>query len=524
MEIDELGKIPIGPDLPSGEDVRYEPEYEALQVEIEKLSSPTSEGGADWNRVVALSTTILSEKSKNLLVASYLLVGLLNTKGLEALAPGMSMYRGIVEGFWDSLYPLKKRMRARSNALEWWLAKVLDFLHALPEDAILAHETKTALLEDVDAIDAFLAENMEDALLLHQLKSAVDAIPAEAESQPEEETQPERAPKPIPHPEPKPAPEAAKPAVEAPGAAAGEDSRKMFNQGLDSLRRAATLLRQQDPSNPLSYRSTRIAAWLELQGLPPAQDGKTLIPPPMEQIVTSLNNLYSQGNYMELMEYAESRVGQFLFWLDLSRYVAESLDRLGHQKALDAVVEETAQYARRLKGIEKLAFSDDTPFADSDTRDWLRDISETSGGGGPAGFVPMTHGGGESQGAGVAETYARAQALLKEKKLFEAVDLLQKDLNGAGSGKSRLKRRMGFARLLVSAKKPRLALPHLLEILEEIDRHGLENWNPGLALEALIQVYSGLKTQKKEKMQARAEEVLDRISRLNPAAAVRLEE
>ena len=70
MEIVELGNTPISTDLPSGEDVRYEPEYEALQSEIDKLSSPTSQGATDWDKVVGLATTILAEKSKDLLVAS----------------------------------------------------------------------------------------------------------------------------------------------------------------------------------------------------------------------------------------------------------------------------------------------------------------------------------------------------------------------------------------------------------------------------------------------------------------------
>ena len=520
MEIIDLGKTPISTDLPSGEDVRYEPEYEELQTEIEKLSSPTSQGATDWDKVVGLATTILGEKSKDLLVASYLFVGLLQSQGLEALAPGMNMYRGLITGFWDSLFPLKKRMRARKNALEWWLDKMLGVLNALPKGSTVAKETKRALLEDVEALDDFLRENMEDAPPLHQLIGALNSLTVPGEPRPEKQQEPEL--------ESEPSPRAYAQAPAAPKAEdvetpESQDPQKILRQGLDIVRNAASLYRGKDPSNATPYRMSRIAAWLGVEMLPPAQDGKTRIPPPMEQVKSALDNLDSQGNFKELLEYAESRVGQFLFWLDLSRYVAEALEQLGYDEALDVVSEETAQYARRLKGIEKLAFSDGTPFADEATQGWIEDITENKAAGKAPDFPPLTNTASDGEEARIAETYAQAQALLKEKKLFEALDLSQKDLNGAGSERSRLLRRMNMARLLINAKKPRLALPHLLEILEDIDRHGLESWNPDLALEALIQVYSGLRIQRDKEFQERAVTVLDRIARLNPAAAIRIE-
>ena len=423
-----------------------------------------------------------------------------------------------------SIFPLKKRMRARKNALEWWLGKMLAVLNSLPEGATVARETKAALIEDVEALDDFLTDNMEDAPPLHQLRGAVSSITAPGEPQPEKQQEPEFVS------EPPPRADAQAPAgptaeeVEAPGDTVAQDPQKILRQGLDTLRKAASLYRGKDPSSALSYRLNRIAAWLGVERLPPAQDGKTRIPPPMGQIKNSLDSLNSQGNFKGLLEYAESSVGQFLFWLDLSRHVAEALEHLGFEEALGVVSQETMQYARRLKGIEKLAFSDGTPFADEATQGWIKDITENKNAGKATDFVPLTDTAGDREEARIAETHAQAQTLLKEKKLFEALDLLQKDFDGAGSERSRLLKRKSLARLLISAKKPRLALPHLLEILEDIDRHGLETWNPDLALEALIQVYLGLRTQKDKEFQERAVTVLDRIARLNPAAAIRVEE
>ena len=63
MDLLSLGKEPINPDHPGGSDVRYEPEFEELQAEIEKLSFPSADssadGGVDWEKVTVLASAIL---------------------------------------------------------------------------------------------------------------------------------------------------------------------------------------------------------------------------------------------------------------------------------------------------------------------------------------------------------------------------------------------------------------------------------------------------------------------------------
>ena len=72
MDLLFLGKDPIAPDQPTGSDVRYSPEFEALQAEMDKLSLPRAIGTLDWEKVADQAAEILARKSKDLLVASYL--------------------------------------------------------------------------------------------------------------------------------------------------------------------------------------------------------------------------------------------------------------------------------------------------------------------------------------------------------------------------------------------------------------------------------------------------------------------
>lgn len=535
-----MGKTPISPEKPAGEDIRYEPEFEALQAEIEKLSSTTSTGAVDWQKVVDLSGEILGQKSKNLIVAGYLCVAMLQTDGLDGLAPGMAIYADLVENFWPDLYPLKKRMRGRKNAIEWLLEKLQTFVESLPEDASLRDEERAGITESLNRLDTFLAENMGDnAPFLHPLKNRVDAIPAPPETQtpsqdpvpqPEPpETKPEVPPetepveaaeaKPVPSPAPSTQP-VAEPRPAPTGADDSDtDARNLLRRGLADIRQAATLMREKAFGDPAAYRLTRIAAWIAVEKAPPATDGRTLIPPPADQYISTLKNLHQQGSYRDLIDAAEAGVGQYLFWFDLTRYVSESLGEMGHHQAVEAIDAETALYHKRLEGIENLAFADGTPFADEETRDWLKAFT------GPreAGLAePVAAADTGAEAASIARTYQEARTLVKQNKLIEALELMQNDLSQAATGESALHRRMSLARLLLDAGKPVAALPHLMEILADIDRHKLEAWGPATAVNALTLVYHGFKKQKQKEVKTRADDLIERIAMLNPAAAVRL--
>lgn len=522
MELLELGKTPISQDSPCGADVRYEPEYEDLQSEIEKLTSPTSSGGIDWERVIKLSSDILAENSKHLLVASYLFVALVHSKGIEGFGTGLTIYRDLLDNFWDNLFPPKKRMRARNNALQWCKETLILVVESLPLDSVLTEEKVNALKVDLDAIDAFLGEHMDDPPSFYQLQNIIAAKQPPAE--PEEDEVKEQQPGPEAESAAGKTPEIAGQPEEEAENLSGQDHQKILNMGLENFRRASALCMQNDPSGPLAYRLTRIAAWLPVEKLPPAQDGKTRILPPMPEIKKAIVNLYQQGNFKGLLESAEARVGQFLFWLDLSRYVAEALEQLSFMDAHEAVIQETAVFVYRLPGIENLSFSDGMPFAAENTKEWLAGIAMDKGSG-EGGYLAVSGDiSGDSEESHIADVYKQAGALAKQKKLDEAVDLIQEQLRSGTSQKSRFLWRIALTRLLVNSRKARAALPHLSEILNDIKKYNLDNWDPDLALKALVEIYKGLRAQKDEISREQAVKTLDHMARLNPAVALRLME
>ncbi|MGC8808692.1 MAG: type VI secretion system protein TssA [bacterium] len=518
MDLLVLGKEPIQPDQPAGQEARYTPEYEQLQAEIDKLSLPSASSGVDWRKVENLAGIILSQKSKDLAVASYLAVALIYNRQVEGLAIGLQIYRDLLENFWETLYPTKARMRGRVRTMEWWVEKMETALASLPP-ASFSPEVFQKIKENFDQIDDFISQNLEEPPALSPLRDYLRTIeetaiiqPAAEEKKVEEELPPKSTTTP------------SAPAREEPEViSSAQEAQRALNSVLAKLREIAAYLFQENMANPQAYRLNRMASWSIVDNLPPAADGKTKIPSPPGQIKNSLNELKAKGNYEALLKTAEGKISQFIFWLDLNRLVVEALLMLGptYQAAAEAVKKETAYLISRLAGLEELAFADGTPFADSETKAWLKEI---------AGRTAVTLAAPLSSlaSAGIQEDdlmgkeVEKAKELIKEGKVLEAISGLQQQMHKSSSGKEKILWRLAIAQLLLEMKKPRPARPYLEQILKDIDNYHLEEWDPDLALRGLKTIWLGWNNTPEPGLKEKLSDIIWRIAKLDLAEAMRL--
>lgn len=510
MDLIDLGVKPISDANRAGEDVQYDPAFEELEAEINKMYSPTAASSLNWDKAVQLASAILAQKSKHIMVASYLSLALLKTRGLDGLEESLRMFRKLLENFWPVLFPPMKRMRGRKNAIEWWVEKVqADLQNRQP--VRWPAERREQCLGDLQAIDSFLGVNLEEAPILQPLLNRLGTLI--------EVPPPEPAAVPVAAPAPTPAASAAlAPAAPAIETGADQGPERLLRQGLELLGRAAGGYRAQEPLTALPLRLARIAAWSAVLTLPPAADGKTRVPPPDKQAVAAITNLYHAASWAELVKAAESRIGQFLFWIDLSRYSAEALEQLGRADLAAVVAAETAEFVRRLPGLERLSFSDGTLFANDDTRQWLQTISR------PSGEAPARPSAADSNRLDeqVEAQTAEGMKLIRDNKIASALDAFSAKITTASSIRERFLWELGLCRLLVSAKKTRLAVPYIQEILSMLDAHRIEKWEPELAVEALTTAFSGLRQQADKKDEKLLDDVLNRIAALNPSKALDL--
>jgi len=235
-----------------------------------------------------------------------------------------------------------------------------------------------------------------------------------------------------------------------------------------------------------------------------------------------LFELRDTGDAEALLKAAEGRLPQYIFWLDLNRFTAEALTRLGQRytRALQAVCQETAFLLHRLPGLEELSFADGTPFANPDTKQWLVGIAMDSGrtGGLDEALAPAAARSDDGMGADIAE----AHAMIRGGKMLEAIEKLQRKLNGAASSRERILWRLAIARLMLDVRQVKLALPQMEQIVREIDHFRLEDYDPALALKGLKLVWAGLELQNDPSAKIKTSDIVDRIARIDMAEVIKL--
>lgn len=507
MNLESLGKQPISQDQPAGADIRFEPLFEELQSEVGKLSSISGPASVDWGKVIKLSSEILAEKSKDLLVASYLAVALIYNRQVEGFAIGLRVYQELLETFWNRLYPAK--MKGRAGAIEWWIEKTEGALKQIKRRA-LPQDQMNSLKERLEKIELFLSKNLEEPPSFNSILDQLETLSLPPPEKPKEELTP-------------PSEKATRGEPEASEVIATEqDAQKVLNYGLQKTREATVFLWQKNLSNPLPYRWSRIMAWSMVEDLPPATDGKTRISPPPAQVKNIFTELKNKGDHEGLIRSAEGRLPQFIFWIDLNRLVSEGLANLGenYQKAKEAVIQEAAFLLHRLQGLEHLSFSDGTPFADSETKQWLKEIALKGGGAEePSSTTPIAT---SQDKHPIEKEVEEAQALIKKGKLLEAIERLQNKFHHSPSQREKLLWRLAMSQLLVKNKQAKVAIPHLDQILKDIDFYRLEEYDPELAIKSLKTVWTGLSSQSDQPSKEKASEVLQRIAKLDLTEAIRI--
>ena len=101
----------VSAESPCGEDLSYDPSFLALEDMLRTKAAGGVVAGVEeaaeepnWREVREKSVELL-KRSKDLRVAMYLTISLLKLEGIHGLRDGLSVLRGLLERFWEHLYP-----------------------------------------------------------------------------------------------------------------------------------------------------------------------------------------------------------------------------------------------------------------------------------------------------------------------------------------------------------------------------------------------------------------------------------
>jgi type VI secretion system protein VasJ len=526
-----LGESPIRDGAPAGESVKYDADFETLKSEIEKLDSVTAQAEPDWRLILTLAERILARKSKDILVASYLVFALMKERGYAGLRDGLTVYTAILTNFWDGLFPEAHRMRGRVAALSWLMERLPRLVERQAPGAHEADAVRACEEAFGSFFDQVRVRFESDSPGMGDLKSAIERrvvdLPAKAPPPPEPAAAVPATPG-APPPAAAPRPAAPPPAAAAIGEISSpQDAQKALNATALTLRTAATVLRKANPADPLPYRVLRFASWLPIRAAPPASGGETQLPPPRPQVIDAAATLTAAGDWASLLELGEGRTADTPFWLDASRHTATALAGMGpgHEPARQEVISSLAGLLKRVPGLLDLRFKEGVPFVDDQTKLWIgAEVMEAPGGGGSGGGA--TPSGGDD--AAIQSAKGEARKLLAGGKFAEAMAIFQHGTSGASSRRDRFRWKLALAEAISDAGQTELAMHQLESLEQEAEDFKLDEWEPSLCTGVVVLLY---KCQKKllagaqkgsPEAMAAAGRTYARLCRIDPVAAMEL--
>ena len=534
-------KAPIPGPSPSGEDVTYDPVFERLRETVDRLDSvgtavdheSVSAGGpfasaasTDHDAVVADALTVLTEQSKDIRAAAYLVTSLARTAGAPGVAAGLMGLAEMTQAHWSGLHP--SRPRARRGAFEFLAARVSAALATWDRPAADEREPLDAALTALADLQILVSAEMgDDAPALSGLRRALAdrlrAVPDEAPAPPADQPAPPAAGSdptqgdgsPTASAPPPAAPTARPPAsAPRPPAPSGPAPAVAFTgDPVRAVVQAAAAFRAAEAGSPSAIRLLRIVRWDPIVAPPPATDGTTMIEPPPDRRREALVALAASDPAL-FVEQAEQALADASFhvWLDLQRLADGALATLGPTGAggRAALRAEVGRLAGRVPSLVDLRFRDGTPFADDATRAWALGLSAS-----PPASSPRPPSAGAGAGDALDDALGTARSLVAEGDLAGALAALERTT--PPGGRAGLVHRLRTAELCLTAGRADVAHALLAALVRSADGQGLDTWEPELAAD----LYATLARAARQAGQAEAAaQADDRLAAVAPSRAV----
>lgn len=495
--------LPLAGEGGVGRDPGYEDTFFELREETQKLS------GIDDGLIVRSCEQLIKETGKDLRLAGYYAFARLRQDGPAGFADGLELAAALVDRFGEAVLPA--RAEAKKGALE-----------------MLATNRMIELLE---SRGAFAPTDLERALAaLDVLVARTGTWPeaARANLQPlvsrfERKTEPARS---VEHDAGMPA----SPSSTATASGAIASTRDL----LDQARTMAVWLRNQENGYLPSVRLVRSVRWDTLHEVPPADAAsRTRLVPPRGELRQQMKRLVLQKQWHELLERVE---GAFMegvnhLWFDLQYFQHVALDHVGapYNTWRELLRADFALFLERLPGIERLAFTDGTPFADDATLEWIarhavvRDLEA----GESVAPLPVSADSDGDVAGDWPEIEAQARELAGREGVEAAFGWLEA-LPGMRTDRHRYLQRLVMARLADHARRPDTALALLAELDTTARSLPLMRWEPALVFEVKQQLVRALKAMSSRKdsdkpaLARRIGELQAELTVLDPARALTL--
>lgn len=465
---------PIPGEHAYGRDPGYEDAFFELKDEAGKLS------GIDDGLIVRACEHLLKETGKDLRLAGYYAFARLRQDGPAGFADGLELAAALVDRFGEAALP--DRHEAKKAALEMLAtARVIETLDSrgdfVPADLERTLAALDVLVTHTAAWPDAARPNLQPLVSRFKKKEA----PARSVDSGK-----------------------AMPAATVPGKTSA-GSIASTRDLLDQARAMSAWLRDQENGYLPSVRLVRSIRWDTLHDVPPSDAAShTRLAPPRAELRQQMKRLVLQKHWHELLERVE---GAFMegvnhLWFDLQYFQHAALDHVGtpYSAWRELLRADFALFLERLPGIERLAFSDGTPFADDTTLEWIarhavvRDLEA----GETVAPLPVSADSERDAAGDWPEIETQARELAAREGIETAFAWLEA-LPGMKTDRHRYLQRLVMARLADHAGRHDAALALLAELDGMSRSLPLMRWEPALTFEVKQQLVKALKAMSSRK-------------------------
>jgi len=512
----ELGRSPIRPDAPAGEDIRDQDIFLDLQAEMNRSQSITSGASTvtDWANVQKMATSILESKSKDLLVAAYLSVALARKNGPPGAMEGIALLNAMVAEHWEGLFPPIGRIRARRNAFSWWMTQMQELLPSLSSPELSPEAMETGVKE-IRELNSTLGDKDPEGPSLSALYPLLQGLPVALPAAPAKPASPDSSSAASPSPASSASSGSAKESSSGNSFSIPEEGDPVLalEQISPALLSIAERLQDADPEDGRAHFLSRMILWEGIREMPHSEGGTTRIPAPPPHILSALEAQSGSGPEEDFLRFLLSRQADSPFWFDLSFQAGRILESRGPNGAGGAQALRGALRAliARLPGIESLSFSGgEVPFLSDEGRAWVAQGSASG-----------ESGEGDSGAKKSTGALSKVRAALSDGRLFDACDLFEEIRRKEPSPRGRFLLNLELLSAVeqMGREFPVLSLANV--ILEDIERFRLDLWEPALAAKALPVLCGIFQSIGDEALRRRAEELSVRLASLDMTGAVR---
>ncbi len=289
---------------------------------------------------------------------------------------------------------------------------------------------------------------------------------------------------------------------------------------------AARFLRAENAYSPVPYLLLRALRWGELRAAGSTLDQSLLEPPPTE-VRQSSKQLAMESEWQQVLDVIESAMSLPCGrgWLDAQRYAVRAATELGYEQVAAAIRSELNALLLDYPDLPEATLMDDTPTANQETRNWLKEIAPAAASAGDMGYQQPAEDeidGGSSAESGAdkpADAYELAKDALSERRGDDALEILFNAAEVERSGRGRFQRRLQLAEVCLAAGNARIAQPVLEHLASEIDGHALEGWESATLLARVFALMYKCLDQLGADEEAK-QKVYDRVCRLDARQAL----